>query len=99
MPLDAAGRYKVLDWLRHRCPNFRCPACGATDWGVGEVLDPTTLPARGASSPGRNGHAQGGPWPGPASVPLVCVGCNHCAYVALFSAEVIGLCTRGVCSS
>jgi hypothetical protein len=83
MPLDAAGRHKVLDWLQHRCPGFRCPACGSADWGVGEVID-------GLVQPGRNGRAAH-PWPGPASVPLVCVGCNHCAYVALFSAEVVGL--------
>jgi hypothetical protein len=34
MPLDDEQRQKVLDWLSIKCPGFRCPACGASDWSV-----------------------------------------------------------------
>jgi hypothetical protein len=90
MPLDAAQRYKVFDWLRVKCPDFRCPACGAADWGVGDViLPPETV------SPNGNGTKR----PGNPPAPLVWIGCNNCAYVAQFAAAVIGLGARPVAPS
>jgi hypothetical protein len=86
MPLDAAQRNKVLDWLRVKCPEFRCPACGAADWGVGDMIPPEP-PLPGSNGAGRSPH------PAPA-VPLVWIGCNNCAYVAQFAATVIGLVPR-----
>ena len=67
LTLDGEQRERVLDWLAHKCPAFRCPACSTIDWGVCGVV-------------GHDGE-----------VPLVAVGCNNCAYVAHFSAVVLGL--------
>jgi hypothetical protein len=90
MPLDAAQRHKVLDWLQVKCPDFRCPACGAADWGVGDFSTPPEGPP-----PGLNGvkRVWGPPAGGPAAS-LVWIGCNNCAYVAQFAATVIGLVSR-----
>jgi hypothetical protein len=90
MPLDAAQRHKVLDWLRVKCPEFRCPACGAADWGVGDLSTPLEVPP-----PGSNGIERArGVLPGSSPGPLVWIGCNNCAYVAQFAAAVIGLTPR-----
>jgi hypothetical protein len=90
MPLDAAQREKVLDWLRVKCPDFRCPACGAADWGVGDLV-----PAPECPPAGLNGIKwTWGPSPGGPAAPLVWIGCNNCAYVAQFAAAVIGLAPR-----
>jgi hypothetical protein len=65
MPFNAAQRQKVLDWLSIKCPGFRCPACGASDWSACGLVD--------------------------GDVPLVGIGCNQCGFLALFSAEVVGV--------
>jgi hypothetical protein len=66
MPLDEARRARVMDWLMHRCPDFRCPACRQKDWSVCGITDPGGLP-------------------------LVCVGCHSCGYVAHFCAVMLGI--------
>jgi hypothetical protein len=86
MPLTARQQAKVLDWLRVKCPDFRCPACGDADWGVGELVQ--LIPAR---LPGACGSLSGNGGPSAPPVPLVCVGCNNCACVVQFSAVVLGL--------
>jgi hypothetical protein len=34
LSFDMTQRERVLDWLAHKCSDFRCAACQSSDWGV-----------------------------------------------------------------
>jgi len=44
LPLDEARRARVLDWLTHRCPDFRCLGYGGKEWSVCGLIEPGGLP-------------------------------------------------------
>lgn len=78
MPLDQAQAAKVQAWIKAKAPTFRYPACGSTNFTVGDIV---SAPVRTAG-----GVALGGP-----DVPMVQVICNNCVHVTLFAAVPMGL--------
>lgn len=73
---------KILDHLNQKCPNFKCPACGAFSWqaGDGVALTCIDLPVSG---------------PGPITPTKfssgVVIACNNCGHLEFFSAKAIGV--------
>ncbi|HKI35091.1 MAG TPA: hypothetical protein VKA46_24760 [Gemmataceae bacterium] len=77
MPLDAAQRQKVKDWLAQKCPQRTCQACGDSNWSGGDLV------VMRETLPGQVITAQG--------VRVVPVACDNCGCVTLFAAATIGV--------
>lgn len=71
---------KIDNWLKERCPQLRCFCCGSQNW---EIQDRAAMTVIFDIHSGRINYMDG--------YPLVGLICEHCAYVSLFSASMIGL--------
>lgn len=80
MPLDDAKITAVLDWLRKKRVDIKCPACGLPE--AIELLD--EFLAVDTVNPDSNIHLG-------KFVPLVSVICRNCAHIRLFSAIQMGI--------
>jgi hypothetical protein len=92
----------VALWLKSKCPNMACPACGGTDWSpmAGVVMPApqqlvSTVEPRFSGSVFSNLPPRTSPQPhagaGGPGFPVIAVACRCCAYVRFFSAEVMGV--------
>jgi C4-type Zn-finger protein len=76
MPLNAEAQNKTRAWLEDQ--EASCPICKARSWRFGDIVQSEVL-----NTP--SSYAYG------SHVPMIQVICGHCAYVALFDAQKIGL--------
>jgi hypothetical protein len=78
MSLDQKQEQIVRRWLAAKQVVDQCPACGAMEWAILEIVEvPVRWPAELHS---------GGP-----GFPLIPRGCRTCGYVMFFSAAKMGL--------
>jgi len=73
--LDSVKRKKLLAWTEAKHIGLDCPACGASDWAIGPILE-LPLPWTGGQR---------------ASLAVLPIECTTCAYLAFFNAGSIGL--------
>ena len=81
MSLDPAQEQTVTAWLQAKQVAQACPACGAQDWVILEIVEaPVRWPPELHS---------GGP-----GFPMIPRGCRNCGYLMFFSAAKMGLGSR-----
>lgn len=78
MSLDQAQEQLVRDWLKAKRVAEQCPACGAGEWVILEIVE---APVRWPSE-----LHSGGP-----GFPMVPRGCRNCGYLMFFAAAKMGL--------
>lgn len=84
--LDEAELKKVSDWIRDKCPDYRCTACGSAKWFVTDHL--VSPPIFTIWTAGDSVAA------GPA-YPMALVCCSNCFRMESFSAVAIGVVRPG----
>jgi hypothetical protein len=86
MALDPAAQKLVQDWIKEKCPELRCAACGGRRWEAGDLTVAFAVPNY---APGQPLQAfVGANAPNTTVLPLACV---ECGYAVFFAAKAIGL--------
>lgn len=80
MSLDPKFQRAVGQYMREKCPNYRCPACAEKNWGTGEIVVLNSIP-----------DGQDESHPELLRVPCLPIICMNCGFVALFSSGVMGI--------
>jgi predicted nucleic-acid-binding Zn-ribbon protein len=78
MPLNPADLPIFQQYFATKCPNYDCPACGARQWMLGNILAlPDTVSQGGKKTVSKD------------YVPFVARVCDDCGYTAFYSLERI----------
>jgi predicted RNA-binding Zn-ribbon protein involved in translation (DUF1610 family) len=83
VPLNAAQRRVLEDWMRSKAILLKCPCCGQDKWRLAEAAYIRTLLEEGQEDLLEE-------------TGVVKIPCNNCGYLALFDAETLGI--RGLCA-
>jgi len=78
MPLDPAMQQAIQDWFNQKCPNHRCPACGAQNWSIGNIVGLPEIVMIGVSASQSTGKMID-------SILRVCVDCGYLAHFSLYA--------------
>jgi uncharacterized Zn finger protein len=78
MDLSPEQKSTIEQWLKEKCPNLACPACGGSERETGDLMCLARGYAGGASS------VSGGTL-------VVPVRCKNCGFVWLFSSQQMGI--------
>ena len=77
MSLTPQQAHMIENWLRQKCPNHTCPACGGKDWTLLDLVSADEVSTVGVTG----SVAQ---VPSGKSYALVLRFCDNCAHVAHF---------------
>ena len=77
MTLSPAQQQALQEWM-HSKAITRCPACGESRWRFDEAAYVRALLEKGEADLTESGG-------------VVKIPCDHCGYVALFDAEMVGI--------
>src|SRR5436309_13240199 len=86
MALSAIDGRRVLEWVRVRCPDLRCPACLGTILNAAELINVPMAPQPAGAEP-------------VPAVPMIAVVCTFCAYLQFFSAAMMGITPAGAAAA